>query len=297
MATKAKTKALTLAQVLESLETIGGCSQRPEDVAIRKLIRDRPVAELDSIALAIENMATGSTAGLLLTRLAQDEAAERKSARIEARPIPAAPFLEALTRRNQTMTSIKSERESALPKSGGGRSSKATGVTFTHDGKPVSATQNKLSSVAWFYTNGLGAGGGRMKVGELKSLLKNQGVDDPHKPDWSLKLPNGITIGCVASGTAIPPVEKTAKMATAPKPKASTSKGPAKVPAAKTAAATKTAATSRAAKVKKQTAAKRSNVTSIEKAPSKRTRGTGATAAPTKLAPRNARTTKTAKKS
>lgn len=286
-ATKTKTpKQIPLAELLGSLESmsLGGGSNRPEDVAFRQQIRSRPLPEVDAIAMAIENMETGSIAGLLLTRLAQDEAAECKAARIAEKPIPVSPFLDALKRRNAQMTSTKATPAAVTSngRSGGGgtRTPKASGITFTHDGKPVSTTQNKLSSVAWFYTNGLGAGGGRLKVGELKALLKGKGVEDPQKPPWSVKLSNGITIGCVASGAAIPAVEP--KLATAPKAPKST----AKKPAAKsnvTSIDKARALRSSGPNATKKPAAKKQPPKA--KAAAKTTRGQGSTAAPSKLAP------------
>lgn len=298
MATPRKTKTtkqISLKELLASLETmsLGGGSNRPEDVAFRNSIRTRPLPEVDAVAMAIENMPTGSIAGLLLTRLAQDEAQDLKAARIAEKPIPAHPFLEALTRRNALMTSTKATTTATTSSGGGGgtRSSKASGVTFTHDGKPVSATQNKLSSVAWFYTNGLAAGGGRLKVGELKALLKREGVEDPHKPGWSVKLANGITIGCVAAGATIPEVPKDPKqpkLATAAKtPRAS--KSTAKKPAAKTASVTSIdkarSLRSSGPNATKTPAAKKP---AAKKQPAKK-RGQGSTAAPSKLAPDNRR--------
>lgn len=226
MATKTK---MTLGEILERLDQIGGGSNRPEDVAVRTEIRSRPLPDLDAIAIALEAQSTGSSAGLLLTRLAQDEHAECKAARASGKPIPATPFLEALTRRQSDMASTKAKAVASgtSPRSGGGtRAPKASAVHFTHDGKLVSATQNKLSSVAWFYTKPLGAGGGRMKVGELKSLLAELGVSDPFVPGWSVALPNGVTLGAVAPGSTPAPVEKP-KMAAPKKPAASTAKKPA----------------------------------------------------------------------
>lgn len=106
---------------------------------------------------------------------------------------------------------MTSTRATTTRSGGGGgakRTPKASGVRFTHDGKLVAASQNKLSSVAWFYTKPLGAGGGRMKVAELLALLKKLGVSDPNAAGWSVKLPNGVTLGCVKEGETPKPVEK-----------------------------------------------------------------------------------------
>lgn len=177
--------------------------------------------------------------------LAQADHAAMKLARQTGEAIPPTPFLDEMKVRQATMVSTKAERSSG--RGGGSRTPKASGIRFTHDGKLVSATQNKLSSVAWFYTKPLGKGGGRMKVAELKKLLAELGVSDPMTPGWSVKLPNEVTLGAVKEGETPTPIEKptqpklsTAKATKATKAaKATAKKSPAKKSPAKKRAAKK----------------------------------------------------------
>lgn len=250
MSTK-RAKTWTYAEVMELLPTFSAGSHSDFDVQKRQKLRaGRTIPELDQIATAIPDDATGR---LLVFRLAEDDHAAAKAARKAGTPIPAVPFLEELRRRNALMVSTKAEpavgsATLSSPRAKGGKAS-ASGIHFTHDGKLVSATQNKLSSVAWFYTKPLGAGGGRLKVGELRELLRTLGVEDPMKPGWSVKLANGITLGSVVAGATPAPVEKQAKLA-----------APEKVAAAKKSTAKKTAKSTAAAARKpaaKKTAPKR----------------------------------------
>lgn len=225
-----------------------------------------------------------------------------KAARVAGKPLPATPALDELRRRQADMTSTKA---TTTARGGGGtRTPKAVDVHFTHDGKLVAATQNKLSSVAWFYTKGLGKGGGRLKVGELVALLKTLGVDEPHKAGWSVKLSNGVTLGAVKKGETPTPIAKpptVSKRAAAGKrvgdaikaKRVAKAKTAAKTPAKKSTKATPKKQTAKARKAAEAKSAKGIIDAVIEsaksgpnaeatKAASKKVR---ATAAPTKLAP------------
>lgn len=213
MTTKRKARtAWSLAECLERLGSIGAGSRSDLDVEKRRKLREgRSVADLDVIAMAIPMDAAGR---LLLYRLAEEDHTTAKAARLAGKPIPALPFLDALKGRNAEMVSTKSTTSGRKSTGGATRKVNEADVQFWHDGKIVSPTQNKLSSVAWFYTKGIGAGGGRLKVGELKALLARDGVADPHKAGWSVKLSNGITIGTVKKGDPVPSVDVKPKMAT-----------------------------------------------------------------------------------
>jgi hypothetical protein len=263
MATKQKVAKPSLEEAIASLPTIGS-GRNDVGEAQRKALRlGRTLPELDAIATAIDNEAGGRW---LLHRLAEEDHAAAKAARQSGSPIPAMPFLEELKRRNEEMTSTKATR-SAGGGGGSSRTPKASGIRFTHDGKPVAPSQNKLSSVAWFYTKNLGKGGGRMKVTEFKALLAKLGVADPMAPGWAVKLPNGITVGTVKEGQKPAPVEKAEKPTTKGRPsvtprkttkKSTAKKAPAKKAAPKakaTAKPTKLAPDNRPRKAAKKVAA------------------------------------------
>ncbi len=74
-------------------------------------------------------------------------------------------------------------------------------VQYYHDGAPISPYQNKLSSIAYWYTNGCpGAkvsevnGHEAMSSKDFQALLTKLGVKDPKGTAFEVKLPNGITI-------------------------------------------------------------------------------------------------------
>lgn len=214
MATKTKAGAWSFAEAMEQLPSIRSGITNGVDERHR-LRAGRSLAEHDAIIRAIPHDPNGD---LLIGRLAIEDHADAKAARAAGKPIPATPYLEELTRRNAMRTSTTKTSTSSNGSSG--RKKTPTDVRFTHDGKLVSETQNKLSSVAWFYTKPLGKGGGRMKVNELKALLVELGVKDPNVAGWSVKLPNGVTLGAVKAGETPTPIEKPK----ADKPKATTAK-------------------------------------------------------------------------
>lgn len=271
MTTKRKARtAWSLAECLERLGSIGAGSRSDLDVEKRRKLREgRSVADLDVIAMAIPMDAAGR---LLLYRLAEEDHTTAKAARLAGKPIPALPFLDALKGRNAEMVSTKSTTSGRKSTGGATRKVNEADVQFWHDGKIVSPTQNKLSSVAWFYTKGIGAGGGRLKVGELKALLARDGVADPHKAGWSVKLSNGITIGTVKKGDPVPSVDVKPKIVTAAKDRSrealadgSIAKAVAKKTAKKAPAAKKS--TAKKAAPKKSTAKKGAASAPLSKPP------------------------------
>jgi hypothetical protein len=72
-------------------------------------------------------------------------------------------------------------------------------VQYYHDGKPISEAQNKISSIAWWYTDGIpGAivdekGKGHLPAPELRKVLADLGVTDT-KTAFSVELPNGVRL-------------------------------------------------------------------------------------------------------
>jgi hypothetical protein len=82
----------------------------------------------------------------------------------------------------------------AAKSNGSKRRPVAEGIVFYHDGKPMPASQNKLSSVAWSFTKGVVDGKDRLSTTELVDYLKSKGVAEPANSAWSVELPNGITL-------------------------------------------------------------------------------------------------------
>lgn len=236
----------------------------------------------DLAARAIEWPSSGDPlAGLRLTQLAQADHEARKAAIAAGASIPALPFLDELTRRHSNMTTTRAARTESTGRAS--RAAKTAELRFVHDGKLVAPTQHKLSSVAYWYTQGLGEEGGRMTAKQLRSLLEENGVD-PDSAGWSYTLANGITIGTLEKGAAEPSSEPKAR-----KPRAPKAEPAAKVPAKRKAPTS--------AEKKKRTAAivdavvesaKSGPNAEATKAANAKARSS-ATAAPTKLAPDNRR--------
>lgn len=104
------------------------------------------------------------------------------------------------------------------------------GVRLYHDGKAMPDSQNKLSSVAYYYTKGIDKKADRIGVGALVKLLEKSGADLA-SGKWSVKLPNGVVLSAQPGRM----VGKAEKAATAPAAKTTAAK-PTKVTAAKAAA-------------------------------------------------------------
>lgn len=274
------TTAWTMEEALEQLTKISSGRENDQDLR-RRLREGRTDAELEILASTlVDAEAAGSREqGWLLTRLSNEDLDGAKRARQAGEPIPAMPFMEAMKRRNEKMASHPGSK--SAPK----RAGKANAVQFTHDGKAIAASQNKLSSVAWFYTKPLGNGGGRMITSQLKALLASKGVDDPFTPGWSVKLDNGITIGAVVfTGSAAPKLTVVKDRSRAALADGSIAKAVAKKPAAKKAGrSTVKKAPARKAPAKKTTAAKRP---APKKASAKK--GTASTPLSRPMAPRKA---------
>jgi hypothetical protein len=90
-------------------------------------------------------------------------------------------------------------------------------VQFVVDGKPVGATQNRLSSISRVTAT---KDAPRWPAEQFRAWLAEQGVADPNHTTWEVTLPNGRTIAAVAKGSA------------AARRKASSKKAPAKKAAA-----------------------------------------------------------------
>lgn len=248
----------------ENVGRIGGRS--PEQAQARRTFVDgRTLDEIGVIVGWLENQECNGSApaGLLLTMLARDEHDAAKAARKSGEAVPPLPFMEAITRRNTEMTSTTTRNGN-----GGTARKQAADVRFTHNGKLMAMSNNRLSTQAFHFTKDID-GKKRLDVREFEALLRKLGVENPYAPGWQVELPNGHTVGAVKEGETPTPV--------AAKPKAAK---PAKTTAPRAAKST----TAKKAPAKK--AAAKSNVVPIRKpAPKKSTAKKGAASTPTKKAP------------
>lgn len=132
--------------------------------------------------------------------LALAEGKALKKAKAAGKPAPATPNLEKVNEeyaagiRAADRKRMAQEYEAANRPSSGGRGPKAT-VTFTKDGKPVGTSQQRLSSMAYWYTKGIDGDAPRVSVARFRVILAGLGVTEPETTTWAVELPNGIKIG------------------------------------------------------------------------------------------------------
>jgi len=107
---------------------------------------------------------------------------------------PATPLIDEARHEHELITQILL----AEPKARAKRA--AVAVQFFHDGRPLPASQNKLSTVAYDYTKGIKADSPRLTTNELRVLLAERGIDDPNEPGWECMLPNGIVLSTIPLG-------------------------------------------------------------------------------------------------
>ena len=106
---------------------------------------------------------------------------------------PATPNYDEVCRRAE----LRQKNGGKLPRTNGQSTRKraTSNVRYSHDGKPCSDSQNRLSSCAWFFTRGISeATPDRIGVAELVEVLATLGVTDPREPGWSVELPNGVRL-------------------------------------------------------------------------------------------------------
>lgn len=71
-------------------------------------------------------------------------------------------------------------------------------VDFSHDGKACPPSQNRLSSLAWYYTKGIDGDEPRISAAALTALLAKAGIDEPNAKAWTHTLPNGVKLSAKA---------------------------------------------------------------------------------------------------
>jgi len=103
-------------------------------------------------------------------------------------PRPSTPNLDAITEESTHPGAKTARRAPKQPK----RASHEVTVRFEVDGKPVGATQNRLSSIARVTAT---ADSPRWPAPQLREWLVENGITDPETSAWSIELPNGRTIG------------------------------------------------------------------------------------------------------
>lgn len=108
---------------------------------------------------------------------------------------PATPNLEAV-QADHDAGKTATQRVNGKAK-GKGTPRVAQTVRFHHDGRPVSDAQNKISSVAYWYTKHIESDDSpRMSTAALKAMLIETGIkaDELTTTEWEVELPNGIVL-------------------------------------------------------------------------------------------------------
>lgn len=132
--------------------------------------------------------------------IALAEGKKLKKAKADGKPLPATPNLDKVNEeyaagiRAADRKRMAQEYEAANRPASGGRGPKAT-VTFTKDGKAVGTSQQRLSSMAYWYTKGIDGDTPRVSVARFREVLAELGVTEPETTTWAVTLPNGIKIG------------------------------------------------------------------------------------------------------
>ncbi len=107
---------------------------------------------------------------------------------------PSTPNLDALKQESADRAAgIKPKRKT--PKKSGDTGPRGTTVQFYVDERKMPDSQNKLSSVAYQATAGIGGDDVvRISVKDLKDILADVGIKDPSNTVWTVELANGKTL-------------------------------------------------------------------------------------------------------
>lgn len=203
---------------------------------------------------------------------AQERNAQRAAAEAEAAALkewkknptgerPATPTLDKMN--ESTATNRRSNRSTTRTP----REKRDVTVRFFHDGRPMPDSQNKFSSLAWFFTKGVDGDSERVSTEALRSLVvkANEGLDGANveQAEWSITLSNGITLRAVTKGAKADRLvdkfeseqaDRRSKRAAAKRTAKSTTK---KATAAKKAATKRSTPAKRASTTAKRSTAKR----------------------------------------
>lgn len=104
---------------------------------------------------------------------------------------PKTPNLDSIEKGEKTASKAKGDKAP---------STRGTTVRFMVNGAPMPDSQNKLSSVAWYHTKGVGGEDVvRISAADLRAMIVAEGVADPsNTAGWSFTLANGKVIDTIA---------------------------------------------------------------------------------------------------
>lgn len=149
---------------------------------------------------------------------AKVEAEAVKSAKVAHKAKPSTPVLDWMNDPTNA-TARKASKGTRAPK---------VNIQYSHDGKAMPASQNKLSSMAYYFTKGIDGDTARVSTERFIELLTKGGASDPRSSNFSVNLSNGITISAVVAGTVASAAPKAAPKAPAAKKATANKKASAK---------------------------------------------------------------------
>lgn len=110
----------------------------------------------------------------------------------DASPKPATPNLDAVEAESKHPGGKPGKPRTGASPVASTKTAKEVTVRFEIDGKPVGATQNRLSAISRVTAT---ADAPRWPAPQLRAWLVEQGITEPETSAWSIELPNGRTIG------------------------------------------------------------------------------------------------------
>lgn len=110
-------------------------------------------------------------------------------------PRPATPNLDAVEAEAKHPAGAKPR-----PQAASGSRARRTGrpaIRFLHDGKRINDHDNRLASLARFYTKGVDGCEDRIKSARLREILAEASIADPDGTEWEHTLSNGRVLAAV----------------------------------------------------------------------------------------------------
>jgi hypothetical protein len=193
-----------------TLREVPAANTGPSDADVAEAL-GKLKAELESPEMA-KAIAADLPVGVHADRNARLEAAKLEAKALGAWKAsgasngrPVTPNLDALEAERaaipRTTTGAKAVATKAPTPAGTGKARQADGIRFYRNGKPMPDSQNKLSSVAYQATKGMGSDGGRLSTAALTDLLHQAGIAHPESSAWEHTLANGVIIAATMPGT------------------------------------------------------------------------------------------------
>lgn len=146
-------------------------------------------------------------------QLAMDEGRAYRKAKREGKPLPPTPnrdqvaleYEQGIDAAAREQLVAEYEAKHGTTSTGGSRRSKVdVAVRFMRgpsgdELKPMPDSQNKLASVAYYHTAEVEPGEPRISTAALRTILANEGVDEPEAAPWGpVTLSNGVVLAAVA---------------------------------------------------------------------------------------------------